>query len=236
MFRGVKINGIDTYEEYGLMLLAGVVIGSPQLKETRKEIPGRSGSLNLSYAVTGRPTYKDRPITFELFKSVDDTALDALRTKVRGLYHGREVTLEFPFDKSHYYTGVIQFGDASGYNSGRIPVSMTAFPYKYENEASTDDWLWDSFNFETDIARQYVSLPVEGTAAYTIIGSIMPISPVFDVTSADGSGLDVSINGVSFHLPEGRSSVLGLMLDDADYIFTFTGTGTVTIEFRGGKL
>ena len=235
-FTGVKINGIDTYEEYGLMLLADVVVGAPELKETRIEVPGRSGTLNLSYAATGRPTYKDRPITFNLFKSVNDTALDMLRSKLRALFHGQEVTLSFPFDKSHFYTGVIQFGEMKGYNSGKIPVSVTAYPYKYENTASGDDWLWDPFCFETDVARSYAALVVNGTAEYTIVGSAMPVSPVFEVSSADGNGLDVSVGGVSFHLPEGRSSVLGLMLDNDEYTFIFTGSGTVSIEFRGGEL
>lgn len=230
---GVNINGVDTLEQYGLMLLEDIKAGSPEFKETRVDIPGMSGTLNLSYAVTGRPTFGDREISFSLFKRVNDTALDVLRTRLRALWHGREVKLILPFDKSHYYAGVMEIGESSGYNSGKIPVTMTAEPYKYDLAASDEEWLWDPFNFEVDVGRRYKALEVGGEAAYTIIGSPMPVCPSFIVT---GGALIMTINGSSYSLPVGTSTVLGLWLEDGEYSVTFTGTGAVTISFQGGYL
>lgn len=235
MLYGVKLNGVDTLKEYGLMLLADVKIGTPKLKETRKSIPGANGDLNLSYAITGRPTYENRPLSFSLFRSANDVTLTAIKSSLMGKYHGREVKIQFPFDRNRYYTGVLSVGETAGYNSGKFSVSAEVYPYKLEINTSSEPWLWDDFNFEADTARDYLDLTVEGKASYTIVGSTMPVMPKFIVRSRDGNGIDIEIEKSRYHLPDGESTLLGFFLEPKDYTFDFYGHGTVTVEFRGGE-
>ena len=101
-----------------------------KLKENYVNIPGANGSLNLSYAPQGYPVYEDREISFTLFKGVDDIALEAIRAELANMFHGKEVELALPNDPNSFWTGVIQFGAISGYNSGKIPVTFRAQPYK----------------------------------------------------------------------------------------------------------
>lgn len=132
MLYGVTINGTNLLTEYGLVLLANLKIGVPKQKENRVDIPGADGSLNMSYAPQGRAVFQDREISFTLFKAVGETDRDTLVTTLRDLYHGKECSIILPNDISHYWRGVVEIGDVSGFNAGEIPVRITAEPYKYK--------------------------------------------------------------------------------------------------------
>ena len=134
MLYGVSIRGenddVATLVDYGLCILDDLTIGEAKLKENYVNIPGANGSLNLSYAPQGYPVYEDREISFTLFKGVDDIALEAIRAELANMFHGKVVDLMLPNDNKHSWEGVIQFGAISGYNSGKIPVTFRAQPYK----------------------------------------------------------------------------------------------------------
>ena len=136
MLYGIDIVNFDEQIQYdsltddGLCLLDDLTIGEAKLKENYVNIPGANGSLNLSYAPQGYPVYEDREISFTLFKGVDDIALEAIRAELANMFHGKEVELALPNDPNSFWTGVIQFGAISGYNSGKIPVTFRAQPYK----------------------------------------------------------------------------------------------------------
>lgn len=130
MIHGVKINDVNTLETYGLMLLANITISAPALKSNRIDIPWADGSLDYSY-FTGQPAYDDRKIKFTLFAPVADCELEEIRSKIMADFHGQIVNLILPDHPTMYYRGTIEFGDLSGYNSGKIPVSMVAEPWKY---------------------------------------------------------------------------------------------------------
>lgn len=134
MLYGVLISGegeeINTLSYYRLCILDDLTIGEAKLKENYINIPGANGSLNLSYAPQGYATYEDREISFTLFKGVNDANLEIIRSDLANKFHGQEVELTLPNDNDHFWKGVIQFGGISGYNSGKIPVTFRAQPYK----------------------------------------------------------------------------------------------------------
>ena len=134
MLYGVDISGkdeeINTLSYFGLCILDDLTIGEAKLKENYVDIPGGNGSLNLSYAPQGYATYEDREISFTLFKGVNDANLEIIRSDLANKFHGQEVELMLPNDNEHFWKGVIQFGGISGYNSGKIPVTFRAQPYK----------------------------------------------------------------------------------------------------------
>lgn len=47
-------------------------------------------------------------------------------------------------------------------------------PYKYELTATDEDWLWDPFDFEEGVIKEYGNQNVDGTLVLTVIGSPMP--------------------------------------------------------------
>lgn len=134
MLYGVSIRGendaVATLVDYGLCILDDLTIGEAKLKENYINIPGANGSLNLSYAPQGYATYEDREISFTLFKGVNDAELEIIRSDIANKFHGQVVDLMLPNDNEHFWKGTIQFGGISGYNSGKIPVTFRAQPYK----------------------------------------------------------------------------------------------------------
>ena len=93
-------------------------------------------------------------------------------------------------------------------------------------------WLWDTFNFETDVARDYAELVVDGTLTTTIVGSKMPVTPVSEVSS----NMSLLFEGTTYQLTAGRNRIAGMTLVDQAYQMTFTGNGTVSVEFEIGNL
>ena len=60
----------------------------------------------------------------------------------------------------------------------------------------------------------------------------MPVTPVIEVSS----NMTVLFNGTTYQLTTGRNRIAGMVLVDQEYEMTFTGNGTVSIEFEVGSL
>lgn len=143
MIYGVTIDDINTLEEWGLLLLADVTIGAATVKTNYIEIPEADGALDLTAALTGVPVYANREISFTLFAGrrpggapgpANEWELERIKSDLSGYCNGQKRRLWLPDDPGHYFTGRMQIGDKSGYNSGQIPVTMTADPWRYKNE------------------------------------------------------------------------------------------------------
>ncbi|MEA4965381.1 MAG: hypothetical protein VB055_06130 [Oscillospiraceae bacterium] len=215
MLHGIKINGVDTLEAYGLILLSDLKIDEPELKETYVDIPGADGSLNLSYALAGRPTYKNRDISFTLYKRVEDDALKLLREQLMNAYHGRQVTLQPPFETDAHYNGVIQFGALSGYRSGKIPVTMSADPWKLKN------------------SKTVVVSNISETGVITLQNWGKPVSLKISTTAA----ITITWGSNSVSLSAGADWLVpNLVLQADETSLAVTGTSTVTITYQEGSL
>ena len=99
-----------------------------------------------------------------------------------------------------------------------------------------EDWEWDPFNFETGIIREYREIRVDGSLKFIIEGRRKNVVPAFTVVSDDGSGLQVRFNGTTYNLPDGTSRVLNIVIRSGTNTLYFTGNGTVSIDYRGGRL
>ena len=218
MYYGMQINGVDTLEEYGLILGADLEINAPALRSTRVTIPGRDGSLNLSYALTGAPVYEDREISGALHKQSPDVDLDAILRELLTEYQGREVDIVLPTDPDHVFRGVIQFGGISGFNRGTIKWTMLAEPFRLQPEDTT------------------VTKSLTSTAqTFTIANEARPAVPTITVTAETrivyGSGTHVLSAGTHV-VPD-----ITLFAGDNELTASVTsGTGTMTLTWREGVL
>lgn len=212
MLYGVIINGINTLDEYGLLLCADLKISEPKLKENRVDIPGGDGSLNMSYAPQGIAVYYDREITFTLFKSMGEEERDELVTTLRNAWHGLEVDLILPNDTRHYWHGVISFGDISDYNAGKIPVKMTAEPYKLKTALT--------------------SVTQHGEGTITLSNERRPAVPTISATGP----VTLAWSGNSVAIDAGEQMIPQLVLLQGNTEITVTGSATVTFTYREGSL
>lgn len=113
-----------------------------------------------------------------------------------------------------------------------ISLKAVCDPYKLEITGSLDDWLWDTFNFETGIIRDYKALPVDGTLTLTIPGTRRPCIPTITASSA----MTATFGGKEYALTAGDNRISGICITEGDNVLTFAGNGTVSIDYRGGRL
>ena len=113
-----------------------------------------------------------------------------------------------------------------------IVISGTFEPYKYDLQSSLDDWLWDSFSFADGIIREYKNIAVDGVLTIIIPGREMHAVPVIQSSAA----MSVSYKGKSYALSAGSNKIYGISLGPGENQLLFSGTGIVTIEYRGGSL
>ena len=99
----------------------------------------------------------------------------------------------------------------------------------WTQKTSLDDWEWDSFDFETDIIRDYKNIQVPGELV--VIGDVMPTGCVFEASAA----VTVTYDGKRYQLPKGRSTVPDILIMEGEHTMSFSGSGTVSVEYRGGR-
>lgn len=234
---GVFFDDIHTYTEWGLRLKQ-VVIGRPSAKTVLIDIEGGDGVLDLSTSLTGDMVYGTRKLEFTFdAPNCDYYRWPELVSEISDKLHGRRKKIIMDIDPGYYYDGLLDVSnDKINAIFSEIVITAECQPYKMERFSSLEDWLWDPFDFETDIIREYKELRVDESLIFTIEGRRKQVIPAFSVKSDDGSGLKVEFNGSEYDLPDGTSRVLNIVIKDGTNTLKFTGNGTVSIDYRGGRL
>ena len=136
-------------------------------------------------------------------------------------------------DPSFYYIGRLTIDvEKTDRVNGKLVISGNVDPYKYERYSSLEDWEWDTFNFETDIVREYKDIKVDGEYQLCIPGRRKRIIPVIECNTP----MKFGYNGTEYSLSAGRNKVFNIWLTEGDNILTFKGNGVISIDYRGGSL
>lgn len=229
---GVLFGDKHSFRDFGLYPKSKMIVNPPEVREVYVEVAGADGDLDITEALTGRANYESREGKFE-FTIVDRAKWDSIYTSLMNTLHGRKMRVVLDDDPYYYYYGRVKVDSfKTNKHTGTITVEGYFDPYKKSLIANSLQWLWDPFNFETDAARDYANLVVDGALTTTVYGSRMPVTPVIEVSS----NMSVLFNGTTYQLTTGRNRIAGMVLVDQEYEMTFTGNGTVSIEFEIGSL
>lgn len=230
---GVAIGNKHTWNDWHL-IWTGTTISSPKAKTKTINIPGGSGVLDLSEILTGHICFENRSVKLSFtLHDKDKRTWQSVYSDLLNYCHGKKMKVVLDSDPTHYWIGRISLtSDKKAKYHSTINIELDADPYKYEILSSLEDWLWDPFNFEYDVIREYGHIVIDGKRIVTVIGSVLPYIPVI---TAD-SDITLKCNGKTFQLHKGTQKLYGLMLYDEEYEFTFTGDGSVSIDMRGGSL
>ncbi len=236
-FYSITIGEKNTWDDFHLMPVGEgrIDFATPELKYESVSVPGSDGELDLTEALTGFPTYKSRKGTLK-FRFFDDGK--PARNKhddLKNYLHGRWMRAIIDDQPEYYYEGRFTVGDLTWARKGNwaeTEISYTLDAYKLEVNTSLEDWLWNPFNFETGVIREYAGISVSGEETVTVTGSRKPTVPRFIV---DGT-LIMEFNGISYALTTGTVTIPQILLIDQEYEFTFRGSGTVSIDMRAGIL
>ena len=237
MVYGVSFGRKHSFRDWKLLLNERPEITPPSPKTIYIDIPGGDGRLDLTESLSGDVKYETRSMEFIFITTAARKKWPVLYSEILDYLHGQEMMIILDEDTEHYYFGRVFVNEwKSSEKYSTIVVDAEVEPYKMEMFSSLENWEWDSFNFETGVIREYSELRVDGTLDFTVIGSRKKVIPRFIVHSDDGSGLQVAYNGNTYSIPDGTTQVVNIAINSGTSVLTFTGNGTVSIDYRGGRL
>ena len=233
IFLSVKINDTHMLNDLGLALSRTDCVQPPEPKINTIDIPGADGLIDLTESLSGRTLYNNRIITMEFGRGLEKSAWPTMYSKIQSLFHGKQVKVIFDDDTEYYYSGRASVSDyARTQMLGTLTITVSADPYKYEMYGGLDDWLWDPFNFQTGIIRSYKDLTISGTRDVRIIGRDKAIVPLIISNAA----MTVTFKGNTYNIVAGNNKIYDIEIVEGENVLTFTGTGIISIDYRGGIL
>ena len=231
--KGIRFGEKHTFNDWGLMLKEFQIISPPEIQKNMVSVPGRDGQLNLTKSLDGFVHYYRRTITFSFVSIADREHWKGLYSDIQNYLHGEELKIIDDDTKDSYWLGQCEVGEPS-YDKKAMYITITvdAYPYKYDIQSSDEKWLWDTFNFEKGVIREYMNLSILGTHEILFYGSKMPVRPTFIVSS----DMQIEYNGKTYNLYIGENVIPEIVPVEGENTFIVTGTGTLTIRYRGGSL
>lgn len=236
MYHGINIGEYNTYTDWKLVPTSRPVVAPPEPQYNFVEVPGMNGALDFTEALGG-VAYRMREGKWKFLVEHDHPGYDWQRvySDIMNAIHGKLVKVVLEDDPDYYYTGRVSVDEwRSDPDNSYITLTYQLSPYKLYQYGSLDDWLWDPLDFEYGVIYEYSDIEIDGMAVVTLAASGMPVTPAFIVSNS--SGLTVEFKGNTYPLTDGTQRILNIQISGDDARLTFHGSGTVSIEYRGGKL
>lgn len=254
----VIFDGVDSWEAWGLVPSSRPSVVMPDVRTNTIEIPGMNGILDLSEVPLGYPTYgmRNGSWNFNVAHDVTGYSWDKAYSIIAGALHGRNTKCILKEDRSYYYEGRLTVGDwETGTTFSKISIKYSFQPYKRMIWTTTEDWLWNPFDFVDGVILQssFKDIPITSSSwtqlTYTQdhIG-MAPVSPVIYFTptvSGTTATMRVHNTGISskvwsYTLHEDLNSnpqiEFSCPTPSSKTIVALQGDGTISIDFRPGRL
>ena len=232
---------LKSFDDFGLRKTERTQISEPVRDVRRIRPAGVNGDRNITRLMGFPPTYAPRTVTDTYVFIKHHRDWETIKTRIYEKINGGPCHLIVDGDAWYYWDGDVSVTEPkNGRDLLTLKIVATVFPYKYERFSSVEDWLWDQFDFRTGIIRNYRGIAVDGTKTLTIPCLDLPVIPGFWTAS---SGISVSYGGVTGALTQRDAAAAktyeqfaGIVLPGGEQMLTFTGTGTVDVFYRGGRL
>ena len=245
LFNGVSIyveatgKTYHTYDTWGLYVNNTDYIKDPKQYTNYITVPGRTGKIDASDVLTGRPIFTHREIKISLAGTRFRTDWDSVISGFRNDIMGQICRITFDNDSNYYWRGRIGVIDFSSVlDLGKFYLTIPeAEPYKYNKTSSAEPWLWDPFNFETDVITYLPSQQITVSGTITIPAGHMLTCPTLLVSDIVGGTFTVEVDGVTYSLIQGSNVIPSIMVGGGSEVdLDFTGTAKVQIIYRSGSL
>ena len=234
MYHSITLGEKNTWDDWHLIPATRPLFNPPAVKTNLVDIPGGDGALDLTSALAGRPLFENRTgsWTFYVENGFKDWA--TLYSEIMVYLHGKTMKATLEDDPEYYYEGRFSVNAwKSEAQWSQIVIDYDVGPYKKSLNDDGADWLWDTFNFETGIIREYKNMIVRNSLSVTVYNDLMESVPVLVVSA---SGMTVNFEGRTYLLSKGVNKINDIVLKSGENTLLFTGNGTVTIEYTEGRL
>lgn len=206
-------------------------INAPEPKLSLIEIPGTSETIDLTDSLTGDIEYANRELTITLEHDGGKNSYYSKFSELANYIHGQKMKIIFSKDPGFYWIGRVSvlMSEPRFYGS-TVMVTALVDPYKYESHSSLDPWSWEEKNAEGVIVREYINLPAPGSL--TIIGRRKKVVPNIICSNP----MSVRYRGNSYVMQRGDNLNGNIRLGEGNHLLEFLGSGTVSVDYRGGSL
>ena len=243
-------SGLNTYDDWFLIPTSRPVFNPPSVKTKYIDIPGADGVIDLTETLRKCPVYNNREGSIEFIVENGHGEWWEAYSAIMDYIHGQYVMAVLEDDPEHYYEGRFFFNEwKSDKDWSRITLDYNLKPYKTNIRSTTEEWIWDTFNFETGIILKDIIVDSDGYKSFELQNYIgrKPVCPVFTVSVFDGSNgiyakiynRELGINAETF-LKNGAYHNPEIMLSNTNgannVTLAFKGHGTVSMNFRNGGL
>lgn len=198
------------------LILTNKEIGTPKVKESFISVPSGDGSIDVSEALRGEPSYDDREVSFSFDLLVEPDRQVKIRQELMGYLHGQKLKVIEPDDPFYYYVARLKVTDfkMSGWVV-KVTVEGTAEPYKYKNELSV---------YSVTIGN--------GNLVITCTNDRKRVIPTITVSKS----CSVSFEGRQYALLEGENRLTNVIFSMGDNHLEFRGAPNtdIKIEYREG--
>lgn len=242
----------NTWDDWYLIPSSRPLITPPVPKTKFVDVPGRDGVIDLSELINAYTVYGNRSGNLEFFvvnRNMDTFYSDLTPEQrdnfswswynaystIMSLLQGRSgLKMILLDDLNFYYEGRVSVNSwKSSENWSSIVLDYNVSPWKKRLNTSLDPWLWDPFNFETGIIRFVNQEQIDGTGTITVVGDPIRETPWFTATT----NMSVKFKNKTYQLKANRRmQIPDIVIVEGNNELVFTGTGKVSIEYRGGSL
>lgn len=214
---GVTFGNKHSYWDWGLLLKSYPEISAPKPKTKMVDVPGTNGMLDLSETLTGYVQYEMRKIKCEFVTKRSRSEWPSICSEIYDYLHGmiRDITLDD--DPDYFYTGRITIESREVVKSATMEITVEAEvePFKTKRYGST----------------AYIGLAIDGTRYVTVMGAKKPVIPTIKASAQ----MQMLFHGNEYPLQEGENSFPDVVIREGTNVFSFTGNGTVSINYREGR-
>lgn len=232
MYHSITIGDKNTWDDWHLVPTSRPVVNPPKARTKYIEVPGADGFIDLSDMLTGQVLYDNREGSWEFIVQPGQMLWSKVYSEIMQYIHGNFLKIILEDDPDFYYEGRLFVNQwLSDKNESKITIGYNLAPYKkYSLESRT--WIWDTFNFETDIIREYKDMLVDGKLIVNVVGEKMASIP----TIISSSDITLIFNGKEYSLKKGMNRNENIVIHDGKNPMTFLGYAKVSIDFIGGIL
>ena len=128
----IQIGAYHSARDFHLIPAKKCVVQPPSEKVISLDVPGMNGQADLSHSITGYPVFYEREGSWEFYSDLD---FNRVWTAYRDIK--QKLVLQCQTSANTKFT-----------------LNYRLYPFKYLVKPLEEDWLWDDFNFETDLAPQ----------------------------------------------------------------------------------
>lgn len=237
LYHSITFGDKNTWDDWHLIPTSRPLFNPPNVKTQYVDIPGSYGTLDLSESLTGYPLFENREGSNEFIVHNGYWDWSTAYSTIMNYLHGQTMRAILEDDKDFYYEGRFAVNEwKSDEHWSIITIDYNVYPFKKEMFSGIEDWLWDPFNFETGIIRNYKNLEVDGTLNVVIGARNEFVTPIIKATITGGNSLSVLFDGETYELKNGDNVIPEIIIGNVEKTLTFTGNGTVNIDYRGGSL